>query len=141
MQRDVKKDTDIVEWWQVSNQAFVAHYPKLITVRQNNAQLYPTLARIALDVLPSQASSVPCERLFSGTKQIATDRRASLGSTAFEELTMMKSAWGPELYDMAAWTTAQVQEVSMEVSMFDFEEMLVEDAECLAWDKDHEDWQ
>ena len=83
-------------------------------------------------MLPSQASSVPCERLFSGTKQIATDRRASLGSVAFEELTMMKSAWGPDLYDMAAWTTAQVQEVSM----FDFEEMLVEDAECLAWDKD-----
>jgi len=33
MQRDVKKDTDIVEWWQVSIQAFVAHYPKLITVQ------------------------------------------------------------------------------------------------------------
>ena len=45
---------------------------------------------------------------------------------------MMKSAWGPELSNMAAWTTAQVQEVSM----FDFEEMVVEDAECLAWDQD-----
>ena len=49
-------------------------------------QLYPTLARIALDVLPSQASSVPCERLFLGTKQTACDRQASLGPVVFEEL-------------------------------------------------------
>ena len=33
MQRDGKKDTDIVEWWQVSIKAFVAHYPKLITIQ------------------------------------------------------------------------------------------------------------
>ena len=40
---------------------------------------FPTLARITLDVLPAQASSVPCEQLFSGTKQIATNRCAFLG--------------------------------------------------------------
>jgi hypothetical protein len=42
---DVTKDTDIVERWQ------------------DRAVLFPTLARIALDILPCQASSVPCERL------------------------------------------------------------------------------
>jgi hypothetical protein len=47
----------------------------------------------------------------------------------------MNSAWGPELYDMAAWNSAQVEEVN---SLFDFEEMLVEDADCLAWDKEME---
>jgi hypothetical protein len=47
----------------------------------------------------------------------------------------MNSAWGPELYDMAAWNSAQVEEVN---SLFDFEEMLVEDADCLAWDKELE---
>ncbi|KIM36033.1 hypothetical protein M413DRAFT_57964, partial [Hebeloma cylindrosporum] len=85
MERDVTKDTDLIEWWQ------------------NHALLYPTLGRIALDVLASQASSVPCERLFSGTKQIAVDRRSRLGPVVFEELAIMNSAWGPELYDMAAW--------------------------------------
>ncbi|KIM34891.1 hypothetical protein M413DRAFT_79948 [Hebeloma cylindrosporum] len=116
MQQDVTKTTDLVEWWQ------------------NNAKLYPTLARIALDVLPSQASSVPCERVFSGSKQIATDRRACLGSTVFEELVIMGSAWGPDLYDMAAWSTLQVEEIDS----FDFEAMLVEDNDFLAEEKDDE---
>ena len=96
--------------------------------------MYPTLARIALDVLPSQASSVPCERLFSGSKQIATDRRAHLGSEVFEELVIMSSAWGPDLCDMAAWNDSQVEELSL----IDFQEMLVEDIDCLAWDKELE---
>jgi hypothetical protein len=81
-------------------------------------------------VLPAQASSVPCERLFSGSKQIATDRRASLGPKVFEELVIMKSAWGPDLYDMAAWNNSQVEEVNY----FDFEEMLVDDIDCTAWE-------
>jgi hypothetical protein len=86
--------------------------------------------RIALDVLPSQASSVSCERLFSGTKQVATDRQASLGPVVFEELTIMKSAWGLGLYDTAAWNAAQVEEVSI----MDFEEMLVEDVDVSGWE-------
>jgi len=61
------------------------------------------------------------------------DRRARLGSQVFEELVIMNLAWGPELYDMAAWNTTQVEEVN---SLFDFKEMLVEDADCLAWDKE-----
>ena len=51
------------------------------------------LAHIALDVLPSQASSIPCERVFSGSKQIATDWRVCLGSAVFEELVIMGSTW------------------------------------------------
>ena len=96
--------------------------------------MFPTLARIALNVLPAQASSVPCERLFSGTKQIAIDRRVSLGSVFFEEIVITKSAWGPDLYDMAAWNESQVEEVDS----FDFEELLIDDTEGLAWDKDME---
>lgn len=107
----------------------------LISLRlcQDHAQLYPTLARIALDVLPAQASSVPCERLFLGSKQIATDRRAQLGPSVFEELVIMKSAWGSNLYDMAAWNAMQVEEVDL---LFDYEEMLMEDDACAAWDKE-----
>ena len=78
---------------------------------------------------------MPCERLFSGTKQIATDRRASLGCVPFEELTVMKSAWGPEIYDLAAWNVMQVEQVDM----MDFEQMLVEDNDCLGWDEESEE--
>jgi hypothetical protein len=44
----------------------------------------------------------------------------------------MKSAWGPDLYDMAAWNAAQMDEV---VS-FDFEEMLEEDSKQCDTDSD-----
>ena len=97
--------------------------------------MYLTLACIALDVLPAQASSVPCECLFLGSKQIAIDRRACLGNTVFEELVIMKSAWGPELYDMAAWNAAQRDEVTL----FDYQEMLEDDNECDAWNEDYRD--
>jgi hypothetical protein len=70
--------------------------------------------------------------MFSGTKQIAVDRRASLGPVLFEELVILKSGWGPELYDMAAWNALQVEEVDH----FDFEELLLDDADGTAWDKE-----
>ena len=44
----------------------------------------------------------------------------------------MKSAWGPDIYDMAAWNAAQ----SDNVASFDFQEMLEEYEEFEAWDKD-----
>jgi len=93
------------------------------------------LAHIALDVLLSQASSVPCEWLFSGTKQIAVDCCARLGTDVFEELVIMGSAWGPDIYDMATWTSSQEEAVDF----FDFEAMLADDAEMVAWEKDWEE--
>jgi hAT family C-terminal dimerisation region len=95
--------------------------------------LFPTLARIALDVLPSQALSVPCERLFSGTKQIADDCRLRLGSKQFEELAIMGSAWGPKLYDFTAWNAAEVEEVMLD---YDSEEMLLDDVDAFEWEKE-----
>ena len=41
----------------------------------------------------------------------------------------MKSAWAPDLCDMAAWNTEQVDGVDL----FDLEELLSEDVECKAW--------
>jgi len=61
MQRDVKKDTDIVKWWQVSSSCFKIFLFTNLNGPKDHAHVYPTLAHIALDVLPSQASSVPCE--------------------------------------------------------------------------------
>jgi hypothetical protein len=84
-----------------------------------------------------QASSVPCEWISSGSKQIATDCRASLGATVFEELVIMKSAWGPDLYDLAAWNSNQPERIDL----IEFEEILCEDIDCLKWEKeDTLDW-
>ena len=74
---------------------------------------------------------MPCERLFSGTKQIADNRRLWLGSKVFEELVIMGSAWGPKLYNFAAWNTAQVEEV-----LLDCEELLVDDVDTFEWEKE-----
>ena len=127
----VKKDTDIVEWWQVCILYLKSFQFDNLKGLKDHADIYPTLARIALDVLPAQASFMPCERLFSGTKQVATDCRASLGPVVFEEVTITKSAWGPGLCDVAAWNATQVEEVEF----FDYEQMLVDNGELEEWDQ------
>ncbi|RDB30355.1 hypothetical protein Hypma_007292 [Hypsizygus marmoreus] len=114
MSADVSPDTDIIEWWQ------------------NHAQVYPTLAQIALDILPVQASSVPCERLFSASKPIADERRAHLGSRRFEELLLMKFTWRNSIADLAAWNSSQIEEVNLEefkdlLSADELEKMLDEE--------------
>jgi len=133
MQRDVKKDTDIVKWWQVSSSCFEIFLFTNLNGPKDHAHVYPTLEHIALDVLPSQALSVPCEQLFSSTKRVATDHQASLGNIVFEGVTITKSAWGPGLCDIAAWNAAQMEEV--EQMDLDFKQMLVEDGDQDKWDK------
>lgn len=90
--------------------------------------LFPTLAQIALDVLPCQASSVPCERLFSASKQTADLRRSSLGAKRFEELQVMKFAWRKDLPDYAAQNWAHVEDMQLEeyIEILDADEISVE---------------
>ena len=95
--------------------------------------LYPTLCHIALDYLPCQASSVPCERLFSAGGEVATKRRAQLGAEQFEELQMMKFAWRNNIGDLAAWNSAQVEEIDHE--MQEYEDMFIADQDFEEWDK------
>jgi hypothetical protein len=45
---------------------------------------------------------------------------------------MMKSAWGTKIYDAAAWNTEQPEEVTL----LDFEQMLIDDGDMAQWDKD-----
>jgi len=60
-----------------------------------------------------------------------TDCRPRLGMKVFKELTMMGSAWGPGIYNAAAWNAMQVEEVNL----LDFEEMLADDVDTVEWDK------
>ncbi|KAF5382025.1 hypothetical protein D9615_004467 [Tricholomella constricta] len=113
---DVTRDTDLVNWWQ------------------RHAAIYPTLAQIALDVLPSQASSVPCERVFSSSKLTATDRRSRLKAEVFEELQLMKATWRPQLQDLAKLNSEEVDVVNEELfgHLFDMER------EQMMWDTEFE---
>ena len=45
-----------------------------------------------MDILPIQASSVPCERVFSSSKETITARRNSLSPRLVEALQLLKYA-------------------------------------------------
>jgi hypothetical protein len=60
MPDDVTVKTDLIDWWSVCIFWFSFVFDNKL-IKQENAKTYPTLAQIALDVLPSQASAVPCE--------------------------------------------------------------------------------
>ncbi|KAI9512980.1 hypothetical protein F5148DRAFT_1279246 [Russula earlei] len=79
----------------------------------DHAILYPTLAWIALNILPHHASSVPCEWLFSASKQTADLHQAALGTKHFEELQILKFAWRASVPDNAAQNSAQIEEVEL----------------------------
>jgi len=81
---------------------------------------------VALDFLPCQASSVPYKCLFLGGGEIAMKRQAQLGANHFEELQMMKFAWRNNIGDLAAWNSAQVDEVD---EMKGYEDFLMGDQE------------
>ncbi|KAJ6466077.1 hypothetical protein DFH09DRAFT_885237, partial [Mycena vulgaris] len=48
------------------------------------------LFRVALDVLPVQASAVPCERVFSSSKETDALRRGNLSPPVMEMLQIPK---------------------------------------------------
>lgn len=99
--KDVDNEMDVVEWWQVCPHHRISIIPSLMA-NQNHTMEYPTLTRIALDYLPSQASSVPCEHLFSASKQTAVNCRARLRHDKFEQLQILKFAWHGNVSDLAA---------------------------------------
>ena len=49
-----------------------------------------TLFAMAADYLPIQASSIPCERVFSSSKETTTARRNRMSGKLVEQLQMLK---------------------------------------------------
>jgi hAT family C-terminal dimerisation region len=117
---------------------FYPLYTLLITYfacMQKHSHLYPTLARIACDVCPIPASSVPCERLFSGGAETATDRCSRLGTDRFEQLQMLKHEWRGNIVDFATYNSITAEEVWMD----DFHEIYQIDKEMAESDTPQDD--
>jgi hypothetical protein len=111
--KDITKDTDIVGWWGVRVHCHFI-FANFANILQHHTKVYPTLSRIALDVLPAQASSIPCERLFSVGKEIANERRSRLGLKQFEQLQMLKFEWRGSVVDYSVWNSGKVEDVNLD---------------------------
>lgn len=98
---------------------------------QKRYRKYPTVGRIALNVIPAQASSVPCERLFSASKPDANQHRARIGPLRFEQVQVLKARWKEGAVDFAK-VNAKFVEV---YAIGEYEAMLAEDADMAELDK------
>jgi len=61
----------------------------------------PSLQGYLAPFLPIQASSVPCEWLFSSAQKIETDTHTCLGAELFEKIQILKHSWKSNLEDYA----------------------------------------
>jgi hypothetical protein len=57
---------------------------------QEHQNQYPRIFRLAMDIIPIQASSVPCERVFSSGKQTMSPRRSRISAQLMEALQILK---------------------------------------------------
>lgn len=73
-----------------------------------------------MDVLSIQASSVPCERVFSSAKETITPRRNKLGVSTMEACQMLKYSFkssGAELDFTSHFSTQKILEEMAEADM------------------------
>src|SRR5258707_6553229 len=76
------------------------------TIKINKAE-FPTLFGIALDYLPIQASSVPCERVFTSAKEADTLKRNRIHPVLMEALQTLKFSLKKEWFNFTGgWQTA-----------------------------------
>ncbi|KAJ3777961.1 hypothetical protein FB446DRAFT_600256, partial [Lentinula raphanica] len=62
--------------------------------------------KLALDVLPVQASAVPCEHAFSSSKETDASRRSRLSPVLMEVLQILKSIYRSDRLDFTkSWVT------------------------------------
>lgn len=90
------KGFDLIFYWDVRDSVAISQnfdHLTQISINQANRHTFPLLFRVALDVLPAQASAVPCERVFSSSKQTCTDRRSRLAPDTLETLQLLKFAY------------------------------------------------
>ena len=67
-----------------------------------------------MDVLPAQAMAVPCERVFSSSKETCSLRRSQLGGTTIEMLQVLKYSYQRERLNFMTGLLAMVEDYTIE---------------------------
>lgn len=67
--------------------------------------------QVGCDILPCQASAVPCERVFSSSKETCALRRNQLSNTALERLQILKYIFKLERLTSTTGLAATEQEL------------------------------
>ena len=80
---------DILTYWQVHT-TFLCLLQMELTSAQTMEKSFPNLFHLTMDILPAQASAVPCERLFSSGKETYTARRNRIQPKLMEALQALK---------------------------------------------------
>jgi hypothetical protein len=62
----------------------------LLKYIQEHEQQYPHIFQLAMDIIPIQASSVPCERVFSSGKETMAPWRRHISAKLMEALQILK---------------------------------------------------
>ncbi|KAJ3839625.1 hypothetical protein F5878DRAFT_535284, partial [Lentinula raphanica] len=75
---------------------------------------FPIIFQLSLDVLPVQASAVPCEHAFSSSKETDTARRSRLSPVLMEVLQILKSVYRSDRLDFTKSWIAKTSEMAEE---------------------------
>jgi hypothetical protein len=100
------ENPDIFHFWEVSK-SIIERRNSSLPEKVNKAE-FPTLYAMAMDYLPVQATSVPCERVFSSAKETDTVKRNRINPVLMEALQLLKFSLKKERLNFTAgWSTSE----------------------------------
>jgi hypothetical protein len=106
---------DLVRYWNVS---FLVHAASALGVvlnqkRKDSEKFHPLIFKVALDVLPVQASAVSCEQIFSQRNETCVLQQGLRPGGMYEVLQVLKHLYDEEQLDFTSHWIADEDDYSI----------------------------